>query len=115
MLIDALTLCVPLLARLGMAADRFYGEHKADADGLVKEKRTEVEHVVAAKRAKARMLLQRLENQLEPDEFEEVVSSPQGGAEFDVDLTTSAAREGGNMYAIAQDCPESGSKRRLCR
>jgi hypothetical protein len=32
-LIEALTLCVPLLARLGKAADWFYGDHKANADG----------------------------------------------------------------------------------
>jgi hypothetical protein len=36
-LIDALTLCVPLLAQLGKAADWSYGDHKANADGLVQE------------------------------------------------------------------------------
>lgn len=34
-LIDALTLCAPLLARLDKAADWFYGDHKANAEGLV--------------------------------------------------------------------------------
>lgn len=41
-LVDALTLCVTLPDRLGRAADWFFGEHKANAYGLVQEKRTEV-------------------------------------------------------------------------
>ena len=50
------------LARLQLTANWFYGGHKANADGLLKQKRIEVEHVVAAKRARPRMLLQRLES-----------------------------------------------------
>ena len=109
-LIDALTLCVPLLARLGTGADWFYGDHKANADGLLKEKRTEVGHQVAAKRAKARMLLKRLEDQLEPDVFEEVTSSREDAAEYNIDPNDFGF---GDMYAIAHDCPECGSGGRL--
>jgi hypothetical protein len=82
-LIDALTLCVPLLAQLGKAADWFYGDDKANADGLVQEKRTETGHQVAAKRAKARMLLKRLKDELDTNEFEELTSSREGGAEYE--------------------------------
>jgi hypothetical protein len=110
-LIDALSLSVPLLARLGTPADWFYGDHKANADGLLKEKRTEVEHVVAAKRAKARMMLQRLEEQLEPDEFEEVTNTREAAAEYSIDPNDFGSF--GNMYAIAHDCPECGSQGRL--
>ena len=114
-LIDALTLCVPLRARLGTGADWFYGDHKANADGLLKEKRTEVEHQVAAKRAKARMLLKRLEDQLEPDEFEEVINSREDAAEYDIDPNDfgNFGSMFENMYAIAHDCPECGSSGRL--
>ena len=110
-LIDALTLCVPLLARLGMAADRFYGDHKANTDGLLREKRTEVEHQVAAKRPKAQMLLKLLEDQLEPEVFEEVTDSRERAAEYDID-PNDFAHFGNlfeNMYAIAHDCPECDS------
>jgi hypothetical protein len=110
-LIDALTVCVPLLARLSTTAEWFYGDHKINADGLLKEKRTEVDHVVAAKRAKARMLLQRLEVQLEPDEFEEVTSTRAGAAEYVIDPNDFGSF--GNMYSIARDCPECGSEGRL--
>jgi hypothetical protein len=110
-LIDALSLCVPLLARLGTTADSFYGDHKTNADGLLKEKRTEVEHVVAAKRAKARMLLRRLEDQLEPDEFQEVTSTRESTAEYDIDPNDFGSFE--KMYAITHDCPECGSNGRL--
>lgn len=82
-LIDALTLCVPLLAQLGKAADWFYCDHKANADGLVQEKRTEIGHQVAAKRAKARMLPKRLKDELDTNEFEELTSSREGGAEYE--------------------------------
>jgi hypothetical protein len=78
-LIEALTLCVPLLARLGKAADWFYGDHKANADRLVQEKRTEVGHYVAAKRAKAHMLLKRLKDELDTNGYEELTSSRTAG------------------------------------
>jgi hypothetical protein len=98
-----------------MAADRFYGDHKANADGLLKEKRTEVEHQVAAKRAKARMLLKLLEDQLEPEEFEEVTDTRERAAEYDIDPDDfgSLGNLFENMYAVAHDCPECDSSGRL--
>lgn len=110
-LIDALTLCVPLLARLGKAADWFYGDHKTNSNGLVKEKRTEVGHQVAAKRAKARMLLKRLEDELDTNEYDELTSSRESGAEYEIDPNDFGSF--GNMYALSRTCPECGSDGRL--
>jgi hypothetical protein len=110
-LIDALTLCVPLLAQLGKAADWFYCDHKANADGLVQEKRTEIGHQVAAKRAKARMLLKRLKDEPDTNEFEELTSSREGGAEYEIDPNDFSRF--GNMYALGRTSPECGSEGRL--
>jgi hypothetical protein len=114
-LIDALTLCVPLLARLDTEANWFYGDHKANADGLLKEKRTEIEHQVAARRAKARRMLRRLEEQLKPDEFEEYINTREDAAEDDIDPNDfgSFGNMLDDMYAIAHDCPECESRGRL--
>jgi hypothetical protein len=99
------------LARLQLTANWFYGDHKANADGLLKQKRIEVEHVVAAKRARARMLLQRLESELLSGEFEEVTSAREGAAEYNIDPNDFGSF--GTMYAIAHNCPECGSEERL--
>lgn len=110
-LIDALSLCQVLLARLQMGSDSFYGDHKLNADGLLQAKRTEVDHQVAAKRARARMLLNRLQQELTPDEFTEVIDSRAGAAEYEIDPSHFGIHE--DMYSIGHPCPECGSVGRL--
>lgn len=110
-LIDALSLCTVLLARLHTGPDSFYGDHKSNAEGLLQENRTEVEHQVAAKRARARMLLNRLEQELTPDEFTEVIDSRASAAEYDIDPSHFGIHE--NVYSIGHPCPECRSVGRL--
>lgn len=110
-LIDALTLCGPLLEKLDQTARRFYGEHESDVDGLLQDNRTEIGHRVAAKRAKARMLLKRLENDMGENEFEEWASGKESGAEYDIDPNDFGGL--GDMYALTRECPECGWEGRL--
>ncbi len=77
----------------------------------MQEKRTEVGHHVAAKRAKARMLLKRLKDELDTNEFEELTSSRESGAEYEIDPNDFGSF--GNMYALGRTCPECGSEGRL--
>lgn len=77
----------------------------------MQEKRTEVGHHVAAKRAKARMLLKRLKDELDTNEFEELTSSRESGAEYEIDPNDFGSF--GNMYALRRTCPECGSEGRL--
>jgi hypothetical protein len=109
-LIDCLTLCVPLLARLGKAADWFYGDHRSNAEGLLQERRTEIEHQVASKKARADMVLRRLEEELEPSEFDEVIGARESAAEYEIDPNDYGSFP---MYAISQECPECEMQGRL--
>ncbi|TDD71228.1 hypothetical protein E1262_06310 [Jiangella aurantiaca] len=52
-LLDSLAVCHTLLEHLEHDLGVFYGEHLRSAQGLMDQKRTEVGHRVAAKRAKA--------------------------------------------------------------
>lgn len=109
-LIDALTLCSPLLEKLDQAPGRFYGEHESDVDGLLQNNRTEIGHRVAAMQARARMLLKRLEDDMGETEFEEWAAGKESGAEHDIDPNEFGL---GNMYALTRECPECGWEGRL--
>ena len=52
--------------------------------GLLEANRTEVEHRVAVKRARARMLLERLAKELEPGEYDEMTGGRESSAEYDI-------------------------------
>ena len=110
-LIDVLTLCEPLLARLGNAANWFYGSQKADVVGLLEAKRTEVEHRVAAKRARARMLLERLAEELGSNEYDEMTSGRESSAEYDIDPDDFGSFA--VTRSVPRDCPECGFSGRL--
>jgi hypothetical protein len=63
-LLDSLALGKTLLERLKEDPKVFYGDHYWNARDLLEEKRSEVGHRVAAKRARARNHLKVLEEQL---------------------------------------------------
>jgi len=70
-LVDCLSVCGALLDCLGHEPKAYYGDHHSDVLGLLDEKRTEVGHRVAAKRARARRHLQELEARLGDAVFKE--------------------------------------------
>lgn len=109
-LIDCLTISEILLQRLGRSGSWFYGDHHRNVEGLLQVKRTEVQHQVAAKRARSRMLLQRLEEELESSQFDEFMAAREAAAEYDIDPSDYGSS---SMYAISQDCPECGMAGRL--
>ena len=110
-LIDALTVCGLLLERLQRSPRSFYGEHEADVNGLLQTNRTEIGHQVAAKQAKARILLSRLQEDMGETEFEEWASGRESGAEYDIEPNDFGSF--GNMYAMNQECPECKWQGRL--
>lgn len=66
---------------------------------------------MAAKRAKARILLNRLRTELDNNEFDELLSSREATAEYDIDPSDFGSF--GNMYALSRTCPECGADGRL--
>lgn len=107
-LTDAITVCSLLLPRIDRSASAFYGQYADMAAGLVQERRTEVEHRVATKRARAQRVFSNLESSLEENEFEEVTTSRQASAEDELDPDTFSAAQ-----ALDQDCPVCGFTGRL--
>lgn len=107
-LTDAITVCSLLLPRIERTPSAFYGQHKELAEGLIKKRRTEVEHRVATKRARADRVFSNLETSLGENEFEEVTSSRQASAEDDLDPGAYSAAQG-----LDQDCPVCGFTGRL--
>jgi hypothetical protein len=99
------------LARLQLTANWFYGDHKANADGLLKQKRIEVEHVVAAKRARARTFTSAPGKRTPKRRVRGGDQHAGGAAEYNIDPNDFGSF--GTMYAIAHNCPECGSEERL--
>jgi hypothetical protein len=56
------------------------------------------------------MLLKRLEDELDTDEFQELTSTRESAAEYEIDPNDSGSF--GDMYAIGRPCPECGSEGR---
>lgn len=100
-LTDAITVCSLLLPQLERTAADFYGRHAESAAGLAQERRTEVEHRVAAKRARARRVLSTLESSLQEGEFEEVTTARAAAAEEELEVDTYSA-----THSLERDCPE---------
>lgn len=77
---------------------------------LLEAKRTEVEHRVAAKRARARMLLERLAEELGSNEYDEMTSA-ESSAEYDIDPDDFGSFA--VTRSVPRDCPECGFSGRL--
>jgi hypothetical protein len=74
-LIDSLTVCNVFLERVGWEPARFYGDHEHNVRHLVAQGRSEVQHRVAAKLARARKNLTLLEERLGEALFQETTAS----------------------------------------
>lgn len=108
-LMDCLSLCRRLADHLQLDQRDFFGDHYHDVEGLLQEKRTEVGHVVAAKKARARNSLNDLEQRLGTDAFERFTTELEAGAE-------DALRPedfGLSLNSISHPCPECSSGGRL--
>lgn len=107
-LLDCLVLIKSLLEKLDEDQNKFFGEHHLNVKELLEQKRTEVGHTVAAKRARARLHLTELEERLGETAFREVTDLLEQQAEL---LDTEDF--GASLYAIKRTCPECGSEGRL--
>lgn len=108
-LLDALTLCNLMLTHLSEDAATFFGDHHASVRTLLDQKRTEVGHRIAAKRARARRHLSELEERLGEDLFTETTARLEEQAPFVLDPDDF----GTGLHAVDAACPECGSKSRL--
>ena len=104
-LIDSLTVCNVFLERLGRDPGLFYGDHKYNVKELVAEGRSEIEHTVAAKLARARKNLTQLEERLGEALFQETTDRLEEDAAYELD------EPGGR--AVDRSCPECGSNGRM--
>ncbi|MCM6774554.1 hypothetical protein NDR87_13540 [Nocardia sp. CDC159] len=100
-LIDSLTVCNVFLERLGLDPLNFYREHLNNVTQLVAQGRSEVEHRVAAKRARARKELDKLAERLSLELFEELTDRMVEDARRLRELPLDG-------WAITQYCPECG-------
>jgi hypothetical protein len=98
-----------MLEHLAEDASAFFGDHHASVLSLLDQKRTEVGHQVAAKRARARRHLTELEDRLGEELFEETTDRLEEQATFVLDPDNF----GMDLYAVDARCPECGSKGRL--
>jgi hypothetical protein len=108
-LVDCLSVCGVLLDRVGQEPKAFYSDHYFDVLGLLDEKRTEVGHRVAAKRARARRHLQDLEERLGDEVFKETTDRLEELAPHVLE----PEHYGSGLWAIDASCPECGSVARL--
>jgi hypothetical protein len=105
-LIDSLILCDLMLERLDRDPEVFYRGHRANVQTLMDEKRTEVGHRVAAKRARARRHLTELEDKLGSDVFREACDRLEDEA---TETITGTSLES-SWCAVGKTCPECGSQ-----
>ncbi|WP_280249210.1 hypothetical protein [Nocardia abscessus] len=104
-LTDCLTLCNVFLEHLGSAPEPFYGDHKWNVKDLVAQGRSDVQHRVAQKLARARRHLTLLEDRLGETLFQETTDRLQEDAAYTLD------DEQG--WAVDWTCPECGSRGRI--
>ncbi|MFI7192521.1 hypothetical protein ACIBQ0_22525 [Nocardia nova] len=104
-LIDALTLCNVFLELLEKDPAEFYGDHQSNVKSLVEQGRSEIQHRVAAKIARAKKDLALLENRLGDDIFQELTDRLEAEAPHALEFV-----EG---WTIDQECPVCGSLGRL--
>ncbi|WP_433734926.1 hypothetical protein ACQP0C_41600 (plasmid) [Nocardia sp. CA-129566] len=103
-LTDSLTLCNLFLEQLESAPELFYGDHRWNVKDLVAQGRSDVQHRVAQKLARARRHLTLLEERLGETLFQETTERLQDDAAYDLD-------DGG--WAVDWACPECGSHGRI--
>lgn len=108
-LLDALLLCHVLLEHLDEDPKKFFGDHHSSAVLLLDQKRSEVGHQVAAKRARARRRLTELEERLGEELLAEMCSRLEEEAPFVLDPDDF----GVDLNAVEARCPECGLKGRL--
>lgn len=108
-LLDCLAIIRSLLEYLGEDPKSFYGENYWSACALLDEKRTEVGHKVAAKRAKARLRLTELEKRLGQDAFQALTDALEEEAGENLD----PADFGMDLHGVDRSCPECGLLGRL--
>lgn len=106
-LIDSLTVCNRMLDNLGREPKLFYGNHFGSVQELLDQKRTEVGHQVAVKRARARLRLNEIEERLGSEIFSEMTERLEDEAnDLDPDRLSPD-------WAVDARCPECGSRGRL--
>jgi hypothetical protein len=108
-LVDCIQLGEVLLAHLGRQSSQFYGEYAPSVAYLLDEQRSEVQLRVAAKRARARQGLRKLEHDLGKDIFHKTTDSLESAATAMVDPTDF----GPEYWDVAATCPECGYKGRI--
>ncbi|HWJ65116.1 MAG TPA: hypothetical protein VNT31_00420 [Nocardioides sp.] len=108
-LLDALSMCQVLLDHLGEDSEAFFGDHYRSVVELLDQKRSEVGHQVAAKRARARRRLGELEERLGEELFAETCARLEEQAPFVLDPSDF----GEDLNAVESACPECGSAGRL--
>ncbi|MFB8005123.1 hypothetical protein [Nocardia sp. NPDC056000] len=106
-LIDALTLCNVFLEKLDHDVAEFYGDHRRNITALVDQGRSEVQHTVDAKRARAQRKFTMLLDQLGEDVFTTTVQSLEQAAPYVLD------RDALGSLSISWSCPECGCEGRL--
>lgn len=107
-LVDSLAVCNRMLDNLGRDPKLFYRDHFGSVQELLDQKRSEVGHQVAAKRARARLHLSEIAERLGGDVFSEATAMLEDNAnDLDPDRLASAD------WAVDALCPECGSRGRL--
>lgn len=111
-LTDALTVCGALLADLGLSDNDFYGDQRWNVGGLLSQQRDGVHATVAAKMARARNHLTRLEARLGREVFDQTCAALEANAihTFEPDVYSSFTRD---WVAFDRECPECGSQGRI--
>lgn len=107
-LVDSLGVCNRMLDNLGRDPKLFYRNHFESVQALLDQKRSEVGHQVAAKRARARLHLSEIEERLGGDVFSEATAMLEDNAnDLDPDHLVSSD------WAVDALCPECSSRGRL--
>lgn len=107
-LVDSLGVCNRMLDNLGRDPKLFYRNHFESVEALLDQKRSEVGHQVAAKRARARLHLREIEERVGGGVFSEVTERLEDNAnDLDPDHLVSSD------WAVDALCPECSSRGRL--
>ncbi|MDT7621646.1 MAG: hypothetical protein QOF99_2547 [Pseudonocardiales bacterium] len=108
-LVDCIELNGSLLAQLGQDPQGFYDEYYPSVVYLLDKKRTEVQQRVAAKLARARQHVQRLERSLGRETFQEAKDR----LEISASELFSGSDYGAECWDIGAVCPGCGAKGRI--
>lgn len=108
---DALSLSQVMLSELDADPKTHYGDQFSNVQGLLDEKRSEVEARVSARMARARNHLAILEEKLGQPLFDDTMATLEADARFAIEPDSFSSF--GDTIAIDQECPECASNGRL--